>query len=329
MAAPPHALIPAMVTVFRRVAFLIFLLASTAPAPSNTYIPPDTRSWEQVTADFVSNEPHLANASGEHDGRRLKELDTKRAAAFLIPFLAKENPRLLRLKAIGALGWSSSKAAIPALSAIANDETEDERVRSDALNPGLAYMKSPAAVKTAAALATHDSLKIRTSAYAVLGVHGTDSAIEVLESRLRANDKPAIEDLIGALTCSNHRRGGRLVFDLCPFAEMQGDEQLLYAYSKAMLSYRIPDAQANMLIVAKQGGLPLSRYCALLYFGSFPREDVVPSLIEYIESDTTVRDLYETVMRFMKSSRITAESKHKLAALVASGKVTKPRPQGR
>jgi HEAT repeat protein len=329
MAAPSHAHTPDMAGVFRCVAFLVFLLGLAAPLFSLDLIPPDTRSWEQVTADFVSREPHLANSSGEGDGRRLKELDPKRAADFLMPFLAKENPQLLRLKAIGALGWSSTKAAIPALSAIANDETEDERVRSDALNPGLIYMKSPAAVKTATTLATHKSIMIRTSAYGVLGRHGTDKAVEVLENLLRANEEPARASLIGALGGSNHRRGGRIVFENCRFAEMLDDEQLLRAYSRAMLKYRIPEAQANMLIVVRQHGHPLSAYYALLYFGSFPREDVVPSLIKYLESDTTVRELYETVMRFMKSRRITADSKKKLSALIVAGKVPPRRPHGR
>ena len=83
-----------------------------------------------------------------YDGRRLKELDPKRAAAFLIPFLAKTQPDGVRVKAIGALGWSSFHEAIPALSAIALDATDNEAIRAQALNPGLRYMKHPEALLT-------------------------------------------------------------------------------------------------------------------------------------------------------------------------------------
>lgn len=304
-----------------RIFFLGLTLVATA-ALATTYLPPDKRSWEQVTADFTAREAQHAN-NGEDDGRRLKELDPKRAAAFLIPFLAKSRPYGLRVKAIGALGWSSFQEAISALSAIALDPTDNEEIRTEALNPGLRYMKHPEAVKTASALAADKSVSIRSGAYWVLSAHGTDEAIEVLSARLRGNDTPLLEQLIYALAYSKHRRAGEIIFDSINFPTLLRDEQQLLAYAVAMMQYRIPEAQQNMLIIARQANRPLSCYYALRYFGSFPREDVVPALVAYIEANMSVRDLYDTVTAFIKGAKVSDESKAKLSAFIANGKVEK------
>ena len=283
---------------------------------------PDTRSWAQVTDDFVAREAQHAN-EGSRDGCRLKKLDPKRALTFLMPFLAKDRPLGLRVKAIGALGWSSLQDAVPALSVIAKDATESEQVRAMALNPGLRYMKSPEAVKTASSLAADQSKSIRGSAYWVLSDHGTDSAIEVLESRLRSNDRPLLKQLMYALAFSKHPRAGKIVFDLVDFPAIQHDEELLTAYSITMAQYSIAEAQQNMLDVAQQPGRPLSSYYALCYFGSFPSEAVASVLIAYIEADRPANDLYESVTRFINSPKLTEESRRKLSVFIASGKVKK------
>jgi hypothetical protein len=304
---------------------LVGLCIIAAPAFATSYGPPDTRSWEQVTADFLAREGRHAN-DGEYDGRRLKELDARKAAAFLIPLLAKDQPYALRVKAIGALGWSSFQEAIPALSAIAMDASDNEEIRAEALNPGLRYMKHSEAVKTATALTADKSVRIRNGAYWVLSGHGTDDAIEVLAARLQAKDAPLIEELINALTYSEHPRAGKLVFEHVDFSVLPHDEPHLSAYSIAMEHYRIPEARQNMLILAKQRDMPLSCFYALRYFGAFPREDVVPTLIAYIEAKKPVNDLYETVTEFIKSPAVGKKSKSKLSAFLASGTVQKPDP---
>jgi hypothetical protein len=304
---------------------LSFVLSHSVAALALTLAPPDTRTWEQVTADFAAREAQTAN-DGQDDGRRLRELNPKRAAEFLIPFLAKDRPPGLRVKAIGALGWSSFQEAVPMLSAIAKDETERIGIRASALNPGLRYMKSSAAVATAISLATDKSDDIRRDAYWVLSEHGTDSAVEVLASRLGAGDKPLRRDLVYALLFSEHKRAARIVFNLVDFSTVQHDDELLTAYAAVMAKYRLPEAQQHMLALikdpARARSLPL--YWALCYFASFPREDVVPALIAYIEAGTGVIELYESVTEFIRSPAISAESKKTLSAFVVSGKVAKP-----
>ena len=301
--------------------FLLGLTFVATAAFATTYFS-DTRSWAQVTADFVAREGQNAN-DGADDGRRLKELDPKKAAAFFMPFLAKDQPEGLRVKAVGALGWSAFHEAIPALCAIALDTTDREQIRAAALNPGLRYMKHPDAVKTASALAADESNRIRSGAYWVLSNHGTDEAIEVLAARLRANDKPLLEQLIFALTFSNHERAGKIVFDAVDFSALPHDEQHLYAYARAMEQYRIPEAQQNMLSVAQQPTRPLSCYYALRYFSSFPREDVARVLIAYIEAGSPASELYDTVTEFIKSPTISNESKMALSAFVDRGRIKK------
>jgi hypothetical protein len=304
---------------------LLGLLSIAASAFATMHEPPDTRSWEQTTADFVARVGRHAN-DGYHDGLHLKELDAKRAAAFLIPFLAKNRPYGLRLKAIGALGWSSFHEAIPALSTIALDATDNEEIRAEALNPGLRYMKNPDAVKTATALAADKSVSIRSGAYWVLSGHGTDAAIEVLSARLCASDTPLIEQLIFALTLSKHPRAGKVIFEHVDFSALPHNERHFQAYSIAMEHYRIPEAQQNMLFLAQQPEWPLSCFYALRYFSAFPREDVAPALIAYIEANKPLTDLYETVSEFIKSPKVGDETKSKLSAFIASGQVKKPEP---
>ena len=294
-------------------------LVATAAFAVVCYGPPDKRTWEQVTANFAAREAEIAN-DGQYDGRRLKELDSKRGAAFLIPFLSKDQKYGVRVKAIGALGWASFQEAIPALSAIALDPSENDPIRGQVLNPGLRYMKHPEAVKTASALANDKSAYIRSGALWVLSNHGTDEAIEVLAARLRANDKPLLWQLMNALTLSGHPRAGKIVFDLVDFAAVQKDEGQLVAYATAMAQYHIPEAQQNMLALAKQPDHLLSEY-VLQYFSAFPREDLVSKLVAHIEADKDVSFLHTTVTEFIKSPKISPESKAKLSAFISSGKV--------
>jgi len=305
---------------------LLALTLVAGAAFAYTPKPPDTQSWGQVTADFVAREAQVAN-DGYFDGHRLKVLDPKRAATFLISYLASDKPPGLRLKAIGALGSLSFQEAIPKLCAIALDETEDPNLRKAALTPGLRYMKHPEAVKTATALAAHESDSVRIGAYWVLSEHGTDEAIEVLAGRLRANEKPLLPQLILALTYSKHPRAGRIVFDLVDFAALPHDKSHLFAYSFAMERYRLPDAQQNMLLLAQEPDQPLSCNYALRYFSSFPREDVTRLLLAYIEADREPSsDFYDTITEFTRSPNISSESKSKLSALIVSGKVRMPTP---
>jgi hypothetical protein len=131
----------------------------------------DPRTWDQVVVDFMAW-PDAAHS--DYEGRRLKELDRARAFSFLIPFLAKDQPISLRVKAIYALGWNAFHEAIPALTAIAQDETEDEYVRGEALNPGLRYMNRQEALSVARSLANHKSEHIHKNASWVISSYGTD-----------------------------------------------------------------------------------------------------------------------------------------------------------
>ncbi|MCE9612326.1 MAG: HEAT repeat domain-containing protein [Chthoniobacter sp.] len=307
-----------------RIIIVIFSLIATTGL-ATTYARSDTRSWDQVTADFIAHPGHFA-IDGERDGRRLKELDLKRAVAFLIPFLAKTQPDGLRVKAIGALGWSSFHEAIPALSAIALDVADKEAIRAQALNPGLRYMKHPEALKTATALIADASPSIRSGALWVLSGHGTDEAVDLLAARLRANDKPLLDKLMCALYFSKHPRAGKLVFTSVDFSTIPREERYLHAYALTLDGYPVPGAQQNMLIIAQQPGQPLSSYYALRYFRAFPCEDVVPALVACIEAKKSVNILYETVTEFIASPKISDESKAKLSAFIASGKVKKPEP---
>ena len=301
-----------------RIVIFLLIVATTF---ATTYAPPDTRSWEQVTVDFIAHPGRFAK-DGDYGGRRLKELDPKRAAAFLIPFLAKTQPDGVRVKAIGALGWSSFHEAIPALSAIALDATDNEAIRAQVLNPGLRYMKHPEALKTASALIADPSPNIRRGALWVLSEHGTDEAVELLAARLRANDKPLLDQLMCALYFSKHPRAGKLVFSSVAFSNL-ADERCRHAYALTMEAYRLAEAQQNMLLIAQQPDQPSSAHYALRYFTSFPREDVAPALIAFIESKRYSGDLYNTVTEFIKSPNVADKTKATLSALITSGNFRK------
>ena len=81
-----------------------------------------------------------------------------------------------------------------------------------------------------------------------------------------------------------------------------------------------------MRVIATQPDHPLSAYYALRYFGTFPREDVVPALVAYIEANSPVNDLYETVAEFIKSPKVTDESKERLSKFITSDKLKKTGP---
>lgn len=305
-----------------RTIIFIFLLVA-APAFAERYPPPDTRTWEQVTTDFVARP---GTHSGDFDGSRLEELDPKRAAAFFIPLLAKTQPDRLRVKAIEALGWSSLREAIPALSTIALNAADKDAIRALALNPGLRYMDHPEALKTASALIADPSQSVRSEALWVLSEHGTNEAVELLATRLRANDKPLLDKLMCALYSSKHPRAGKLVFTSVDFSKLPREERYLHAYALTLDAYPVPEAQQNMLVIAQQPKQPLSSYYALRYFRAFPSEDVVPALVAGINANRASRNLYETVAAFINSPKISDESKANLSAFIASGKIKKTEP---
>ena len=293
-------------------------LYATASGVPTSYGSPEAGTWGEITKHFISNEGTSAH-DGQYDGQRLKALDPKRAAAFFMPFLAKDQPRGLRIKAIGALGWCSFQEATPALSGIAKDDTETEEVRADALDPGLRYMKNPDAAHTAASLVADKSKQIRGSAYWVLSNCGTDDAIEILEARLRSDDRPLLSELIYALIFSKHPRAGRIIFDSVDITTLLHNEDLLRAYATAMGSFQVADAQQNMLTIAQQPDHPLSAYYALLYFRFFPNEQSVPALISYAEyKGEAAGNLYGVVTEFFESPKISAQSKAKLSAFIIS-----------
>ena len=304
-----------------RLAALSFLLNSAVFGQACSF-PPDTRTWDEVAADFVATE--AKSPFNNDDGPRLKALDPKKALKFLLPYLGKQHPKGLRLKAIGALGDCAFQEASPALSAIAKDVSEDEDLRGGSLNPGLRYMKSPAAVETAAAVADDKSRYVRISAYWVLSEHGSDRALGVLEKRIQSKglSEVELENLINALYYSKSGCAGKIIFSNCDFSTLPNDENLLSSYARIMMEFRIPDAQQTMLRIAKMPGRELKTRYALCYFKSFPREDVVPTLIEYINKHNS-EGLYDTVTAFANSASISESSKKTLNEFLTSGKVKK------
>ena len=183
---------------------------------ARTIAPPDRRTWDEVAHDCTSKDAQHAN-DGQYDGKRLKELDADRAVNFLLPFLQEDQPSGLRVKAIGALGWSSFHEAIPLLSAIALDDMEDDKIRQQALNPGLRYMNHRDAVSTAKSLVYDDSYGIRISSYWVLSGNGTDAAVSILQECISSKNTDNLRDLIFALINSKHPRAGEIIFKNCTF----------------------------------------------------------------------------------------------------------------
>lgn len=282
-----------------------------------SYAPPDERSWDEVVATFTLVDPEQPN--GERDGSRLKELDPKRAASFIIPFLSKSQPRLLRIKAITACGVGLQEC-VPALSAIARDPSEEEWLRSQALNFGLRNVQHPDAIRTAIDLVEDKSLQVRRSAYWVLAEHGTDEAVAVLVKRLRAKDLPLTRDLIYTFLTSKRPDASKIVFENCVLKDLPPDA--LGAYAEVMRTSFFPPAEEAMFSLLPGADWPLQAR-VLAYFSAFPREDVVPYLIKHIETDRFGKNgtAAETVATFLESPKISAESKGKLRALQAAGKV--------
>ena len=312
----------------RLLAFAIALVVGTAIAAASR-LKPDTRSWEDVTHDFVTGTAGFA-MDPSRDGLRLRELDPTRVAAFLLPFLAKDQPRVLRLKAITALGHARAQEAVFALSAIAQDTTEDAEIRYSALNPGLRYMYHPEAIRTASALVNDKAFQVRSAAFWVLSDNGSDAAVSVLAERLRVKDPQDTVDLMNALVYTRNPRAGKILFDQYRFRDLVADEKLLKAYASAMSDCRFPDAREMMLEIAlypEEGPMPIrptARDHALGYFESFPCKEVVPVLIEAIAKHPRKDDFFTTVTAFVKSDQIPEADKQKLTALITSGKGQKP-----
>lgn len=298
------------------------LLLNSAVVGQACAVPPDTRTWDEVTADFVATEAKSPFNNG--DGPRLKALDPQKALKFLLPYLGKQHLKGLRMKAIGALGDCAFQEAIPALSAIAKDVAEDDELRGGSLNPGLRYMKSPVAVEAAASVAEDKSRYVRTSAYWVLSEHGSDRAVSVLEKRIQTKglSEYELDNLINALYYSKSRRAGKIIFSNCDFSTLPNNENLLCSYARIMMEFRIPDAQQTMLRIVKMPGRELKTRYALCYFKSFPREDVVPTLIAYINKHNS-EGLYDTVTAFANSESISEASRKTLNGFLVSGTVKK------
>jgi len=282
-------------------------------ASAVSFAPPDERSWDEVTQNFTT----AGWRHGGEDGHRLKALDEKHAAEFLLPFLSKSHPSEIRLKAIAALGKPGFQEAIAALSAIAKDESDELRI--DALNSGLRYMKHPDAVRAAIDLTEDKSVRVRKAAYLVLGEHGTNRAVAGLLRRLRAKDAPAMRELVTAFLISNRRDAAEIVFQNCSLSDLSHDA--IRPYATLMWQQLYAPAQENMLALLSISDHSIQA-TVINYFGAFPREDVVPHLIRYIQTSQFSRQIAhgETVTAFLESPNISAESKEKLRSLQAMAK---------
>lgn len=188
--------------------FLMVAVWSAISCISNadTY-PSDGRTWEQVTAKFLSAEETRESAQfdevdskwGQLDAWRLRNLNSSRALEFLTSYTAKTHPPPLRVKAVHALGWGRFHHAIPVLSEIASDQTEPADVRAAALDPGLtATTRGNATVlRTAFALSEDKEPSVRGAAYMVLGRQQNARAVAFLIQKLRGQ---------GERRCTHHSR---------------------------------------------------------------------------------------------------------------------------
>jgi hypothetical protein len=114
-----------------------------------------------------------------------------------------------------------------------------------------------------------------------------------------------------------------MVFESCPFEKLV-DAAQRSSYACAMRTFRVAEADAIMVKLVGEKDV-LTRLWALEYFGEFPREDVVASLVAFIESEPKwTSNLYVTVKLFIASPKISEAAKRQLQELIDQGKVQPP-----
>lgn len=285
----------------------------------------DTRTWEEVTNSFESTPAQNAN-DGEYDGKRLLELDELHARTYLIGCLSSEKPFDVRLKATGALGWAAVAEAIPALSRLAMDDKEPEKLREAALNPGLRYMKEDAPLKVAIPLARHDNPRIRTAAYWALSGNASDQAVSELEHALDREPPERKEGVIRALNYTGNPRAGTIVLERFLSGSIPRNQKSLRSFVICMNTYRLSEAK-NVMRDFTHHKDNLVVLWALQFFGSYPNNDIVEDLVVFIKNKQgDSSDLYDTVIAFLNSPSISEGNKEVLRILLKEKKVTKPRP---
>ncbi len=271
----------------------------------------DTRSWDEAVQLFTSSSPSL---DIEYVGRKLKEVDEKKAAAYLIPLLATNQTAQLRKRAITAISGGAIKAAVPELIAIALDTNEAVDVRYAALNPGLRYMGDDRAVKTAKQLLHDPNGLIRIGSYCVLSGNPSDESVEALKNSLATCEPDHRYHLIWALCHTGRPETARIVFENCPLDWIANDD-VARAYCGIMTRYAFSRAQENILkLIPRNDGSVL--YEALAYFEHFPRSEAAKYLMTYLGDEKRVLfgrlQTYPLLWSFYSSPKISAEIKAKL-----------------
>ena len=309
-------------------------IAISCSSNADTY-PSDGRTWEQVTAKFLSAAETRASARfdevdskwGQLDAWRLRDLNSTRALKFLTSYTAKAHPPPLRVKAVQALGWGRFHHAIPVLSEIASDQTEPADLRAAALDPGLILTArgNATVLRTALALSEDKEPSVRGAAYMVLGRQQNARAVAFLIQKLRTGDAPAARSLIVAIAMAKESAAARIILDNCSPADLPKDA--LEPYVSIVASSGIPEAKEQLFsILPRTEGF--TREMALGYFGKYPREAVVPHILKHVEASRrgspNATGLHLTLKAFIAFPSISQESKLQLADLLTSGKVCMP-----
>ena len=283
---------------------------------------PDERPWDQVIHSFESTHAQNAN-DGEWDGRRLLTIDRDKAITYLLSAIATNQADNIRLKATGALGWCNVTDGIPALVALALNETEPTSLRKSALNPGLRYMKDDRTLIAALPLATNGNEQIRSEAYWALSGNGTIQAIRGLDHALMRESPARKEEVIRALNYSENPLAGQVVLNYYATGELPDDERTMRSFANCMNTYRRAEAQHIMRPLCRDED-SLVALMALQYFGSFPNNDVAQDLITYIEQRKGDGSwLFDTVNCFLKSDSVSESYKVILRRFLEDKRVRK------
>ena len=282
----------------------------------------DRRTWEQVVESFLDNEAGDP-VDGERDGRRLLELDRRKAVTFLKEHLDRSHSLGIRRKAIWALGGCSVAEAFPEFASIARDEKENRLIRAAALSPGLRYMKRQDAVDIAASLMNSPDGNIRRSAYLVLSEHGTDQCVRLLQQAL--NRQEDLVGLVGAIAGTNNPKAGKIVFDAVDLDSAMKDRELLRSYVRAMVAYKVKEAIPLMFRLTDHED-NIVALNAIQFFREYPQEELVPRLVGFVlrEDNPLGHSVYDTFLSFLNSPNISSASKEKLRNIMKREKMKKP-----
>jgi HEAT repeat protein len=277
----------------------------------------DERSWNEAFESFMASSANSGQLMT--DGKRLLELDQKKAAPLLLQYLDKSHPSDLRLKAIVVLGRGSIKEAIPYLKEIANDPDEPDELRCTALNPGLRYMHDGEALAVGRHLFQHSNKAIRIEAYWVLSEHGTDSAVDALTQAIRTSPLHPMElkTIIYALKYSKNPRAGQIVYENVSFEQLFIDNYLLSAYVETMTTYKILQAKPQIVQLLSHADQSI-RISALHYFANFPSDDIVDDIVDFVkrtDSEWWKNRLYGTIFQFINAEEISPMNKELLKKL--------------